>query len=74
MHDGRLMRYHKATGSALEVLMHSDVPKRSDGAVDMCQRCQRRVWYAGGYLEMLVYDLLYAAKYPDNQRPLGWKG
>lgn len=57
MHDGRFMRYHKAGWRTLAMLTDPAVPVRSDGAIGLCQNCQRGMWMAGGYLEMLAKRL-----------------
>jgi hypothetical protein len=50
------MRYHKA-GNTLALLMDEAIPRRSDGALDLCAECQRRMWWSGGYLPWLAGQL-----------------
>jgi hypothetical protein len=62
MHDGRFMRYHKAGGRTLAMLTAPEVPKRADGAIALCEWCQRIMWMNGGYLDMLAGRLERLAK------------
>lgn len=50
------MRYHKA-GNTLAMLMDEAVPRRPDGALNLCVDCQRRMWFSGGYLPWLTSQL-----------------
>jgi hypothetical protein len=55
------MRYHKA-GKALALLMDEGIPRRSDGALDLCANCQRWMWFAGGYTRLLIQSLEASAR------------
>jgi hypothetical protein len=50
------MRYHKA-GNTLAMLMDEAIPRRKDGALDLCAECQRWMWFSGGYLAWLANRL-----------------
>lgn len=50
------MRYHKA-GNTLAMLMDEAIPRRTDGALDLCHECQRWMWFRGGYISLLTRHL-----------------
>lgn len=33
------------------------IPRMANGGVQLCHHCQRAIYFAGGYLEMLTKDL-----------------
>jgi hypothetical protein len=55
------MRYHKAANT-LAMLMDEAIPRRSDGALDLCAECQRWMWFSGGYLNWLANQLVSLSK------------
>lgn len=57
MCDGRFMRYHKPSLRTCAMLTAPDVPKRADGAIGLCVDCQRRMYFAGSFLHILVREL-----------------
>lgn len=50
------MRYHKA-GNTLALLMDEAIPRRDDGALDLCANCQWWSCRAGGYAKLLIANL-----------------
>lgn len=55
------MRYHKA-GNTLALLMDEAIPRRADGALDLCADCQRGMWFNHGYLTWLSNQLALLAR------------
>jgi hypothetical protein len=55
------MRYHKA-GNTLAMLMDPAIPRRRDGALNVCHECQRWMWFSGGFLQMLTRSLEASAR------------
>jgi hypothetical protein len=57
------MRYSKKAGSrTLAMLMDEAIPRRSDGALNLCANCQRWMWFAGGYVKLLIGNLEASAR------------
>lgn len=48
--------------SRLAMLMDGAIPRRADGALDLCADCQRFMWFNGGYLTWLSSQLAALAK------------
>jgi hypothetical protein len=55
------MRIDKRSSRTLGILFDDAVPRRTDGALALCQDCQRLTWYAGGYTSLLANRLAWAA-------------
>lgn len=51
------MRFDKRSERSLTILLDEAVPRRADGALALCQDCQRWVWFAGGYCNFLTSQL-----------------
>jgi hypothetical protein len=61
------MRYHKGgKGRSLEMLMDPTIPRREDGALDLCADCQRWMWFAGGYTKLLIKSLEASARVVED--------
>jgi hypothetical protein len=46
-----------------QMLTCDDVPKGSNGGPLLCHRCQRSVYFAGGFLKLLVKHVKREAAY-----------
>jgi hypothetical protein len=44
------------------MLMDGAIPRRADGAIDLCADCQRWMWFNGGYLPWLTNQLTALSK------------
>lgn len=55
--DGSLMRTDKRYTRTRAMLTDEAVPRRLDGGIALCHRCQRSVYFAGGFLKLLLTKL-----------------
>lgn len=39
------------------MISDSLIPRRKDGNIRMCEFCQRDMWWRGGFLPMLIWEV-----------------
>lgn len=66
------MRYDKRYARVPDMLGAPEVPRRADGYIKLCHVCQRQVYFAGGFMELLAKSLEAAARYGKWRRAQGW--
>lgn len=60
------MRHDRRFTRVLIMLTEPEVPRTEGGGVKLCHYCQRAVYFADGFLKLLVKDLKIAAS--DKRR------
>lgn len=72
MCGGTFMRTHPKYDRVRAMLVSEEVPRTPDGGIQLCHLCQRALYFAGGFLPLLVKDLRRAAMNPNPRFPLGF--
>lgn len=62
------MRYDKRFARVLDLIYDPDIPRRPDGGLALCRRCQRSAYFRGGFLKLLVRDVEMAAAQAVGRR------
>ncbi len=63
------MRMNPRYTRTRDTILHPCVPRLPNGGVALCKFCQRNVYFAGGFLELLVRDLEFLARNPFARGP-----
>lgn len=65
------MRTDPRYGRVREILNHESIPRMRNGGIKLCHCCQREIYFAGGFLELLIRRLIRCArhaKYAEARR------
>lgn len=55
--DGSLMRMNMRYTRTRDMLTAPEVPRMKNGNIALCHGCQRRVYFAGGFVECMASHL-----------------
>lgn len=61
------MRMDKRYSRVREMITAPAVPKLRGGGVALCHSCQRTVYFAGGFIELLAKSLDRQARMPSSK-------
>jgi hypothetical protein len=49
------------------MLTHEAVPRLANGGIALCHVCQRQVYFAGGFIELLVRNVEWLVRFGDRR-------
>ena len=64
--DGSMMRTNTRY-TRVATMLREECPVDAEGRLEVCHRCQRDAYFANGFIALLIADIQWFAKYPQQR-------